>query len=129
MLTACLEHFNIVSDSVVNISSPEYPNFYPDNLRCSWFVTSNKTNNVSVEITFHQFLTFSGSDWLTIRRGNETVLSDEIVRFNSFITPGTSIFVDEEEIWIEFRSSGIFRHVGLHLSISVTSERDGKKLI
>ena len=50
-----------------SLGSPSYPSNYPNNLDCTWIIST--TPNSSVEITFTNFSTEQNFDYLEIRDG------------------------------------------------------------
>ena len=111
-----MHQFDTTIGTVVNITTPGYPNFYQDDTDCTWVFKSESLENRSFQITFHEFLTFNAHDALVLKSGNETHRRF-IASFDSFIKPGAKLVVNEDEISLHFKTSRFFRHVGFFITV------------
>ena len=84
-------------------------------------------------MTFHHFLTHYNPllesadglypnddelDFLALGYGNSSVdVAAEIVRFTSFISPGTEVIISNQDAWIQFYSAQNTSHVGFNISV------------
>lgn len=107
-------HDVAIGDSF-NISTPGYPNFYPDNFYCTWTFESNDTGNYA--LTFDEltllFLKTKNVDYFTLGRGNHTQIFQE----SHFIAPGTTALIDDQRIWIRFESDEKFAFRGFSINV------------
>ncbi len=95
----CFEEI-AVPESGINVTSPGYPNYYPDNYDCTWlFYGSNDTFGIVINIVKYDI----ESDFLTIGHGQNITSRSKVARLT-----GTSsdwmIVVYESAVWINFLS-------------------------
>ena len=127
IFSECEVHFLLGVGNQVNITSPLFPSYYPDNLDCMWQF-STPDNAGTWNIIFETFLTTDSiyaSDYLTIGKGDNVSLENTLVQFHKFVSPGFVVSITSNQIWIHFASSIQHRHTGFSLNISLT-ENQGK---
>nr|XP_006818365.1 PREDICTED: uncharacterized protein LOC100377183 [Saccoglossus kowalevskii] len=113
----CLEYIIFSPGEIVNITSPNYPYYYPGDTECLWIVSND--GGKSVVVKFLEFKTEMGFDTVSIGVGiNSSAPSS--VRLNSIsgtTLPGTYIS-DDKSIWITFNSDGSVSDKGFFLMLS-----------
>ena len=113
---------NVTTGDVFEISTPNYPYFYPDNTECTWqFVSS--TNAGSYAIHFLAFHTQQEHDYLTIGKGDIIELPENVLQHFSAVVPSHVVAVIEEPaIWLLFQSDIIRSFPGFSLMIERISD-------
>ena len=97
------EHIS-VGHETVDLTSPFYPLYYPNNIEWSWYVTSDLSTGASVVITFITLSLHPGDDFLTIGIGDKIVDSSVILRLTGFEAPRIAT-VDNSSLWIRFTTN------------------------
>ena len=121
-LGCATENFDVSIGDIIEVATPLYPHFYPDNIECLWMFVAKTTGSYSITIN-ELIFRVSGrrSDWLIIGRGNEVTDESEILRESTFYTPGFTFVVNEELIWIRFYAGNKYRRKGFSLEITRNS--------
>ncbi|CAL4062821.1 unnamed protein product, partial [Meganyctiphanes norvegica] len=100
----CGENFEGTEGS---FSSPNYPNYYPDEVDCYWIVkTPNDTLN-SVRVTFESFNTASNDDYLDIRDGSDGSATLLISLYGDYGShPSIDVVSTGNNMYFHFQSRG-----------------------
>ena len=117
VFSECKTNFNFNIGSKENISTPNFPEYYGNNLNCTWqFLSSD--NGVYL-VTFHSFNIYSSrgnedtfSLWYKYGNSSGTYLNDLLM-----ISPGTVILVPGREMVIQFISGARFPQRGFLMQI------------
>ena len=112
-------HKNLRIDETFNISTPNYPNFYSNNLICTWTIVS--PDNGSFIITFHSFNLYSSrdnEDSFNLWKGQDK-LEDKVDFLTGvqMISSGAVMVIEERMIRIHFISGVRFAHRGFLIQI------------
>ncbi|XP_038052293.1 CUB and sushi domain-containing protein 2-like [Patiria miniata] len=101
------------------LTSPYYPNNYPNNARSIWFITVDEGSTIAFR--FSVFNTQRRRDTLTIGNGHESSDSDSVIGlFSSFLT-SLAVFSNNHTAWMEFTSDSSVTEVGFE--VKITQER------
>ncbi|XP_038052299.1 CUB and sushi domain-containing protein 1-like [Patiria miniata] len=101
------------------LTSPYYPNNYPDNDRCIWFITVDEGSTIAFR--FSVFNTERKWDTLTIGNGHESFDGDSVIgRFSSSLT-SLAVFSNNHTAWMEFTSDSSVTEIGFE--VNITQER------
>ena len=113
-----VQQYTLDINDEVNITSPNFPSFYPDSAKNNWIFTSSSDNG-SFSITFQSFRTMGWPwDFLIIGSGNDPDDSNEVLKIDRFVSPDSTIVVSERHIWMEFVSSRALANVGFALAVT-----------
>lgn len=103
----------------VELSSPNYPLFYPDNARCTWWLHSNAPG--SYVIHFLHFDTEVDQDWLIVARdsaGHGVPPENNVIyQVSSFVPSHVVVVIEESYIWILFQSDHGVKGKGFQLQV------------
>ena len=107
---------NVTTGDTFEISTPNYPYFYPDNIACTWQFASSK-NIGSYAIHFLEFHTHE-NDYLILGKG-EGVMSPEsgIRTFSAAVPSHVVVLIKEQVIWLVFQSDIFGTLTGFSLMI------------
>ena len=97
------EHIS-VGLQIVDVTSPFYPLYYPNNVEWSWYITSDLTAGTSIVITFLAISLHPGDDFLTIGIGDTIVDSSVVLRLTGFEAPRIATF-GNSSLWIRFTTN------------------------
>ncbi|XP_038052296.1 tolloid-like protein 1 [Patiria miniata] len=101
------------------LTSPYYPNNYPNNAQCIWFITVDEGSTIAFR--FSVFNTEQTHDTLTIGNGHAPLDGESIIgRFNGFLT-SLAIFSSNHTAWMDFASDGSVTKIGFN--VTITQER------
>ena len=96
----CPESAVSVGRDLVDVTSPFYPLYYPNNVDCIWHVTNKQPSGYLV-ITFMDVNLHPGDDFLTIGIGNEIIDSSVILRLTGNEAPRI-VTVGNSSLWMRF---------------------------
>ncbi len=105
----------------VNVTSPEYPQFYPDNLDLTMYFVSD--GNGSFIIDIHELVLVIVAeyyyDYFTIGIGDNSSAAADSVLFleDSFASPGTKFVITSSQFWIRLQTDFKFRNKGFHATV------------
>ena len=112
-------HDELRIEESFNISTPNYPNFYSNNLNCTWTIVS--PDNGSFVITFHSFNLYSSRDnedtfnlWKGQDKRQDKV---EFLTGVQMISSGSVMVIEERMIRVQFISGARFAHRGFLMQI------------
>ncbi|XP_070543219.1 CUB and sushi domain-containing protein 1-like [Ptychodera flava] len=112
----CYEQIEIAPMGSVVVTSPNYPNNYPNNARCEWIITSNSLG--PIEVVFEDFrteaccdLVFAGHGFLPSQQ------SSEIWAYGG-TRPPPDFTSDEGAVWLRFFSDSALNSRGFKAVIS-----------
>ena len=112
---------NMVNGDSLNITSPNYPYYYQNNLDCTWiFSAKEETGSFSIH-----FLTFDLQpkyDKLFIGRGDISSLEERLHTFSSLLPSNFVVIIEETAIWIKFTSDFTRASGGFQLQIERVRE-------
>lgn len=120
------ERTNIKNGDVIDIKSPNYPYFYPPNFQCTWKVSAIKREG-SFAIQFLIFDTQPETDIFTIEKGNSIRSEPVIFTLSSWMPPNVVAIIEEEELWITFKSDWAKSGRGFELRIERLPNTGRKK--
>ena len=104
-------------DNPVEIFSPCFPEMYPIDTRCTWYITSEQPDTVVIEFT--QFQLEQDFDFLTVGEGRNVTDVSKIVGSTGNWAPSKIIILNAESIWMTFLSDILFPDLGFGLLISL----------
>ncbi|XP_038052305.1 CUB and sushi domain-containing protein 3-like [Patiria miniata] len=100
------------------LTSPYYPNNYPNNARCIWFITVDEGSTIAFR--FSVFNTIRTYDTLTIGNGHESSDGDSVIgRFSSFLK-SLAVVSNNHTAWMEFTSN--FFRTAIGFKVKITQE-------
>ena len=111
----------IPRDNQIEVTSPFFPEYYPDNVDCFWIVTSENIEGFIV-VSFITLSLQNGEDFLTIGVGKVTQNWDVMARLTGTIAPRAGT-VNGTALWIRFTTNNIgqiFHGFRLQLELSET---------
>ena len=92
-----------VGHDKVDVASPFYPLYYPNNVDCIWQVTREQPSGYLV-ITFMEVNLHPGDDFLTIGVGKEIIDSSVILRLTGNEAPRIAT-VGNTSLWMRFTTN------------------------
>ena len=125
------QNFEMMIGASVNISSPNYPGYYENNLNCTWTFTS--PGNGSYVIIFHSFNIYASlgdEDHFGIWKGQAKETTSDVT--SSYldnvlmISPGSVVVVTGSDMRIGFTSGARFTHRGFLLEVERSHETMGE---
>ena len=105
---------------MVNVTSPEYPKFHPDNLDMTIYFKSNKNGSFVIKIHEVALLIVAGYyiDYFTIGIGDNSSFSESLLlQESTFISPGTTVVIGESSAWIRLQTDEQYRNKGFSLEV------------
>ena len=126
LFTGCPSSSNLVYSG--RFSSPNFPNFYRNNERCSWGITVPSGYRVKVE--FHTFELEQGWDYLYIYDGPSNY-SPQLSRISG--SKSTCFFYSSgKSLWFYFHTDGSGTYKGFYATytaVLISSKYDANTLI
>ena len=110
----------MTTGAIASISSPRYPHQYHDNLYCTWIFTSVDAGSFLVKLIHFNLLTvpeYNDYDIFTIGSGRNFSEDKIYLREDRFRSPGSSVVIDDSDIWMSFTSSRRYGFKGFNISI------------
>ncbi|XP_006819256.1 scavenger receptor cysteine-rich domain-containing protein DMBT1-like [Saccoglossus kowalevskii] len=109
----CGRSYNIPSWSYIEITSPFYPNDYPNDARCDWVIyAAYSYRNIYVE--FYNFDTESCCDYVSVGNGDTPGVSVVIDRHSGSTLP-QSFYSSGRTVWMRFYSDGSVTNSGFRV--------------
>ena len=96
-----------------HLYSAKYPDNYPLEIECTWFVYS--AIDAKIMLQFEDFLTEKNHDTLAVGSGHNATKSSEIVSLSYHWTP-MSVIVGGGAMWVRFVSSRSVVKRGFHVT-------------
>ncbi len=104
-------------DQNLTMTSPLFPEFYPDGLDCVWIVTTENNRGLSLEFDF--FSVQKGFDFLILGSGNQTTDSTRISRFSGTkLNIPDTVIIPNDSIWLRFKTGRSWNDAGYILRVS-----------
>ena len=94
----------IPSSGTLNIASPNHPANYPDNLVCTWSISS--ATNTSIRAHFQTFTTQAPNDILSVFDGFTTATANRVMIHSGSQIP-SDVEVDGQRMTIKFATDEI----------------------
>ena len=125
---------NVSNSEAIHIASPGYPDFYPSDVRCEWILHSDDQSG-SYLITFIDFIISeteaysdlqASEDYFAIGKGRHVSIDTQVIRLSKFVAIGSTIVLEENEIWMEFFSDFLFHNRGFLISVRRRKNIAGK---
>ena len=110
---------NVTTGNIFEISTPQYPYFYPHNIECTWqFVSSSMNTAGSYAIHFLEFHTHEHDD-LIIGKGLARMSSanDVLQTFPALVPSHVVVVIEQPAIWLMFQSNVAISFTGFSLMI------------
>ncbi|XP_038052301.1 tolloid-like protein 2 [Patiria miniata] len=101
------------------LTSPYYPNNYPINARCIWYITVDEGSKIAFR--FSEFNTFRTRDTLTIGNGHESSDSDSVIGLFSGSLTSLAVVSNNHTAWMEFTSDFLVTKIGFQVAITQES--------
>ncbi|XP_077990107.1 uncharacterized protein LOC144444533 isoform X2 [Glandiceps talaboti] len=113
----CSKLFAFSGNEVINITTPNYPLYYPDNSDCLWFVRNEDGGQILVQ--FRDFQTEVKFDVLNLGTGENSSDPNSVIfgQYSGNKVPPPYIS-STDVIWIKFKSDYITRQKGFFLTAS-----------
>nr|XP_006814131.1 PREDICTED: neurogenic locus Notch protein-like [Saccoglossus kowalevskii] len=99
----CIEELVIEQGEQVTISSPNYPNDYPNNLHCIWRVTNR--DGRQLKVTPVEMNTECGYDMVNLGHGSDPDDDETLLLHDSGSTTLPIFVVEDNEMWLTFDSN------------------------
>ncbi|XP_022095240.1 G-protein coupled receptor GRL101-like [Acanthaster planci] len=100
----------------VTVTSAHYPNMYPGNSHCLWFITANSRSKIAFQ--FSMFNLEQRYDTVTIGNGhNPSIQNSEIGSFSGSL-PNITVFSKEHTAWMRFTTDSSINYSGFLVWIS-----------
>ncbi|XP_070576117.1 bone morphogenetic protein 1-like [Ptychodera flava] len=109
----CGVNYLVSTGESFEISSPNYPENYGDNVDCTWAVTNADGGNV--QLVFNSFQTETGYDY--VQYGSGSTPDADAPRHDGSEIPG-SLTSSGDSVWIAFHSDGSQSFSGFQLTAS-----------
>ncbi len=107
--------YNLTTTNTITIKTPLYAASYPDNLKCTWFISKSDAGYV-----FIRFVSFVGVetnyDFLDIGFGMNVSEVSRIVHLSGLFAPN-SLSMDSNHVWVRFTSNEMYGWYGFELTI------------
>lgn len=103
-------------NTVANITSLNYPEFYPTHLSYNWVITSETDHNGTFIVTINDLHLESGYDVLRIGRGDWIIPNRTVAAISHLYFPRT-ISIVGPAMWIKFTSDHTVTERGFHLQV------------
>lgn len=134
--TSCGEEINLEADEEIVITSPGFPQYYPNYFECVWKVKAPKGRHIGVG--FEYFSLEKGSDFLEI--GDGTTVGDGTVdKLTGSKIPTRAVTSPSNNAWIKFTSDIASNRLGFKAKVrdqpyngcggQLTVPRDGSIVI
>ncbi|XP_038050982.1 CUB and sushi domain-containing protein 2-like [Patiria miniata] len=111
--------FNNSVQTSATLTSPYYPNDYPDKALCVWFITGDVGSVIAFQ--FSVFNTEKELDKVTIGNGHAPSESDSIIGHFSGSLTSLAVFSNDNTAWMEFTSDYSETEIGFE--VGITQER------
>ncbi len=110
----------VVGDSF-NITTPNYPYFYPRNIECTWTFTSLESGG-SFAIHFLEFDTQRENDPVTIGKGEVVSYDNALYQLTGTVPSHVVLVMEVPAMWVIFQSDIIGTFTGMNLVIERIEE-------
>ena len=117
--------YDLATGDVVNVTSPEYPKFHPDNLDMTVYFKSNENGSYVINIHEMALVIVAGYyiDYFTIGIGSNSSSTEAVLlQKSTFISPGTTVVIGELTSWIRLQTGSKYRNKGFSLEVKRISE-------
>ncbi|XP_071811335.1 uncharacterized protein [Apostichopus japonicus] len=107
------------------ITSPQYPNPYPNNAFCEWYLSAPEENYLLLQL--QEFETKRSYDYLTIGEGSTIDFTQALYRFSGILGVDedipAKILSPSESIWVVFESSAMSNTLtGFSIDVSIVKQ-------
>ena len=103
------------SGDKISLKSPNYPRPYTNLLTCTWFFTSSQSQIGSCMLTFVDFETDEGFDYLNIGAGEfVNMYLPNVIVLSGYRFP-SRVYINEKVIWLELVTDDYFGLKGFHI--------------
>ncbi|XP_070534296.1 low-density lipoprotein receptor-related protein 2-like isoform X2 [Ptychodera flava] len=111
----CTEYYQFGPGDHVNISTPNYPYYYPDDANCLWIIQHELGGQILLR--FHDFQTEENFDFMSLGVGDNSSNPSSVVfrDYSGSKTPPPFIS-SEDTVWIKFRSDSSNQQKGFSLT-------------
>ena len=121
------EWIQMVLGASIYLTSPLYPNRYPNNQYCAWRIQLiNGTGNFVLTV-FNLYLSSSTNDFLKIGMGMDISENTTIAVLDSYYTFPNSIIVEDDWMWVYFSSDYSTSQTGFFIQVQTTLNEAGKE--
>nr|XP_054765190.1 uncharacterized protein LOC129271967 [Lytechinus pictus] len=98
-----------------SVMSPNYPQPYPDNQECTWFIRLPSMNNL-VRVEFNAFILEENHDFLVLGTGK--TINEEVIVILTGDTLPAPVQSASYRMWLQFKSDESFSSTGFSLEYS-----------
>ena len=119
--TCGFEKTDIKNGDVIVVETPNRPYFYPPNFQCTWQISSANSEG-SFAIQFLVFGIQLDTDVFTIGTGNRVESKAFDFVLSSWMPPNVVAVIEEEELWMLFKSDWAKSGPGFELLIERIEE-------
>lgn len=121
-----MENTEVVVGESFNITTPNYPYFYPNNIDCTWtFVAFQPIGSYAIH--FLEFDTQREYDILSIGKGDIGTVDNVMYQLSGVLPSHVVLVIEESTVWLTFHSDIIGTFTGMNLVIERISNT-GKKV-
>ncbi|XP_077982027.1 tolloid-like protein 2 [Glandiceps talaboti] len=114
----CTEEITIPAGGKTSITSPNYPNNYPDNAACKWTVQSGSGSNIMVQ--FQDFELEGCCDYVSSGNGDEPSQATSVIwRHNGIMLP-EDYLSNMPTVWLTFTSDSSVTFRGFRVTLTDT---------
>ncbi|XP_077988231.1 CUB and sushi domain-containing protein 1-like [Glandiceps talaboti] len=112
----CNKTYHLVTGGNVTITSPNYPDVYPDEEECYWIFYASSSSRI-LFLSWEEFCTESDFDFVSI--GNGEVLGQDVL-YDSLTgcTLPQDIYSPGDILWMEFSTDWSVNAAGFHVFVS-----------
>ncbi|XP_038052297.1 low-density lipoprotein receptor-related protein 12-like [Patiria miniata] len=110
---------SISTQTSETLTSPYYPNNYPANARCIWYITVDEGSTIAFR--FSVFNTERKWDTLTIGNSHESSDGDSVIGLFSSSLTSLAVISNNHTAWMEFTSDSSVTKIGFEVKITQES--------
>ncbi|XP_070542875.1 tolloid-like protein 1 [Ptychodera flava] len=111
----CVEHITVPEAGEVIITSPNYPDNYPNDAQCQWIITTQRHSLMQVRFT--EFYTQPGKDLYFAGNGDEPSQDNSVVWAHSGYSAPEDFLSTDYTIWMRFVSDYDVTEKGFHIVV------------
>ncbi|XP_070542876.1 CUB domain-containing protein 2-like [Ptychodera flava] len=111
----CNEVVTVPEGGQVTITSPNYPENYPDDALCQWIVSSERRSIMQVRFT--EFYTQPGKDFFFAGNGDDPSEENSVIWMHSGFVAPPDFLSSDSTVWMRFSSDYAGTEKGFHVEV------------